>query len=134
VSLVETRIILRWSRGAPLITLFSLLLLDGVLSICIYMVLPELAHQDLNVLRQGVAFKGPQPWLGILFWSTFVTSVMFYGFLASVLFLNLCAPLIRCLAFFFERISTEKYPVGALALSALVLWTIGLLVLAFITV
>ncbi len=133
VSLVETRVILRWSRGAPIATLFSLLLLDGVLSAGIYMVLPELAHQDLNVLWQGLAFRGPQPWLGILFWSTFVTSLMFYGFLASVLFLNLCRPLIRCLTFFFEKISIERYPVAALTLSALFLWTVGLLTLALIT-
>jgi hypothetical protein len=134
VSLVETRVILRWSRGAPLRTLLSLLLLDSILSAGIYMVLPELAHQDLNILWQGIAFKGPQPWLGILFWSTFLTSLMFYGFLASVVLLNLCRPLIRCLNFFFEKISIERYPVAALTLSALFLWTIGLLALASVSV
>ena len=132
VSLVETRIILRWSRGAPLATLFYLLLLDVLLSAGIYIVLPELAHQDLNILWKGILFKGPEPWLGILFWSTFVTSLMFYGFLAAVLLLNVCRPLIRCLNLLFDKISIDKHPVGALTLSALVVWTVGLLVFGMV--
>jgi hypothetical protein len=47
------------------------------------------------LLEEGLLVRGDQPWLGILFWSTFFTSGMFYAFAITSL---LARPLSRILA------------------------------------
>ncbi len=89
ISLFETRWILKKSKGSKLLLLLSMLLIDLVLSGAIYLILPILVGQDLNVMLQGIFFKQPDPWIGILFWSTYATSLMYYLFLTTIFTLSL---------------------------------------------
>ena len=62
----------------------GLLVLDLILSAAIFLVLP-LVLWEIPDFLQAIRFQGPRPCLGILFWSTFSTSVVFYLFVASSL-------------------------------------------------
>src|ERR1019366_5193963 len=78
ISLVETRWVLRRSRGAAVMTIAGLLVVDLIASAAVYLALPELANESFSTLWDGIWLRGSQPWLGILFWSTFATSAVFY--------------------------------------------------------
>jgi hypothetical protein len=98
VSLLETRWVLVLSgQQTTLLRIFVMLLLDLLLSASLFLVLPGIVHQDLDVLGRGMAFGGPSPWTGILFWSTFSTSAMFYVFVLAVLLLRLVVPVLAAL-------------------------------------
>jgi hypothetical protein len=124
VSLVETRLILSLCKGHAVITLLGILILDLVLSAAIYLVLPGLAAEKLEVLRDGIMFRGLQPWLGILFWSTFATSLLFYLFLASVLFLKAALPLLRVFDRFESAFSFYSHPARLVAVAMVLIITV----------
>ena len=81
-SVHETRWILRKVEKVSLLWLLPLLGLDLVLSAGIFLLIPMGASTFTNVF-QAMIFQGEQPYLGILFWSTFSTSAMFYLFIIS---------------------------------------------------
>jgi hypothetical protein len=82
-SLLETRWVLRRGRSATVVQLLGLLALDLVASAGIFLFLPAVVG-ELNTFWDAVFLHGDRPWLGILFWSTFGTSVLFYLFVAAV--------------------------------------------------
>jgi len=86
ISLVETRWLLVLSRSAGA-TLWLLLALvaDLLLSAAVFLVLPVVVGENIHTFFQGVLFRGEQPWMGLLFWSTFATSFVFYLFLITAL-------------------------------------------------
>ena len=96
-SLLETRWVLQRGNNATVVQLLGLLVLDLVASAAIFLFLPAVLCQvtPITLLTRGdpsqittfwdAAFFGGQiPWLGILFWSTFGTSVVFYLFVTAV--------------------------------------------------
>lgn len=87
ISLVETRWILTRGAQANLGMLAGLLLLDLILSAAIFLIIPTILW-ELPDFWEAIRFDGPRPWLGILFWTTFSTSAMFYLFVAAVLFVR----------------------------------------------
>jgi len=125
VSLVETRWVLRKARGAALATVASLLLVDLIASAAVYLVLPGLAHESFDTLRQGVFLRGTQPWLGVLFWSTFATSALFYVFVLAVLLLKVLAPVVKMVNLLDTWFSLYEHPARLLSLSAIIVLTIA---------
>lgn len=89
LSLVETRWVLRACEGRRVLGVAGLLAIDLILSAAIFLVLPLLAGQDLGVMLESIFFRGPMPWLGILFWSTFSTSALFYLYVISIIVYDL---------------------------------------------
>jgi hypothetical protein len=61
VSLVETRWILQKGNVVSLRSITLLLLLDLALSAAIYLILPGIADQRFDLLRDGILFKGSMP-------------------------------------------------------------------------
>jgi hypothetical protein len=86
-SLLETRWILRRGLDAGTAMMLALLGLDLVLSAAIFLFLP-LVLGELPGFFQAALFRGDRPWLGILFWSSFSTSVTFYVFAVSSLLIR----------------------------------------------
>lgn len=93
LSLVETKWVLKLARNRPFIAIVGILLLDLLLSALIYLVLPGISNVNWTTLLAAIRFKGPEPWMGILFWSTFLTSFLFYLFVASIFFIRIVVPL-----------------------------------------
>ncbi|PKB57302.1 MAG: hypothetical protein BZY73_03730 [SAR202 cluster bacterium Casp-Chloro-G3] len=85
VSLWETRWVLEKGATARVPKLVGLLVLDFVLSGVIYLVLPLALWPQILEFWDAWQFKGEQPWLGLLFWTTFSTSFLFYGFVLAAL-------------------------------------------------
>lgn len=88
ISLQETNWILQESRRASPAWLVPLLIADLILSAIIYLLLPIFVGQGLLEFWRGIQFTGPSPWIGILFWSTFSTSAIFYIFVGAVILMR----------------------------------------------
>ena len=133
VSLAETRFILLKSLNVPFGRVAFLLLIDIVLSTLIYVALPLIAGQDLEHLWQAVFFKGPVPYLGLLFWSTFATSFLFYLFVLSSALLFVLSPL----SVFARKLSTvfdlNEHPLAAIAAVMITILTIGMFIVGIAT-
>jgi hypothetical protein len=93
LSLVETKWVLKLARNRPFIAIVGILLLDLLLSALIYLVLPGISNVNWTTLLAAIRFKGSEPWMGILFWSTFLTSFLFYLFVASIFFIRIMVQL-----------------------------------------
>jgi hypothetical protein len=87
VSLLETRWILRRAMDVKSRTMVLLLGVDLVLSALIFLFLP-LVLGEIPAFFQAMLFRGDRLWLGILFWSSFSTSVMFYVFVLTSLLIR----------------------------------------------
>jgi len=133
VSLLETRWMLGFSRNRGVLVLPVLVLADLVLSAAIFLFLP-LVLGELPSFWENILFRGSRPWLGIFFWSTFATSVLFYLFVATVVLLIVPG---HGLARLFHRtvgrmITIESRPFTAIALgmSLLLLFAVAAMGLA----
>jgi hypothetical protein len=127
ISLVETRWVLRRSRGAAVMTIAGLLVVDLIASAAVYLALPELANESFSTLWDGIWLRGSQPWLGILFWSTFATSAVFYVFVLAVLLLKVLTPVVRTINFLDNWLSLYEHPARFLSVSTIIIITIGFL-------
>ncbi len=83
VSLLETNIILKLAAKGKTKKFVFLGLLDLILSTFIFLAIP-LSTGNLDIFLGSILFKGDHPWLGILFWSTFSTSFIFWTFLLAI--------------------------------------------------
>lgn len=131
LSLVETRWLLQLSRGRPLLGILGILLLDLVLSALIYMIMPWISGLDWHVFSLAVRFEGPMPWIGILFWSTFFTSFLFYLFVASILLVRCIEPLARLLNVIDPWFKLYQHPVRLITVAMVIVETIGFVVIEF---
>ena len=122
ISLIETRWVLAHGADARLRTLLGLLALDLALSATIF-VLPTTIW-ELPTFWNAIVFSGDRPWLGILFWTTFSTSVLFYAFLLSAL---LARPVARAARALRIPLDASRDPVGAVTAALVVLVTLGFL-------
>jgi len=88
ISLYETNIVLRVGLKKATLKFFSLLLLfDFLLSALIFLAIP-ISTGNADIFFESILFKGDIPWLGLLFWSTFFTSIVFWFYLFSIGFLT----------------------------------------------
>jgi hypothetical protein len=117
VSLVETRWMLRLSRGLPAAGIIGMLILDLILSGLIYVVLPGISDVDWRAFVLAVQFAGPLPWMGILFWGTFFTSLLFYLFVAAMLILRILAPVARLVDMLDNLFAVYRHPVRLITLA-----------------
>lgn len=83
ISLYETYIILRIGTNMSTFKFFLLVLLDFILSGLIFIALP-ISTGNLDIFVNAVWFKGDMQWIGILFRSTFLTSLVFWIYLLSI--------------------------------------------------
>jgi hypothetical protein len=83
ISLLETRWVLQRGSNTTVVQLLGLLALDLAASGAIFLFLPAVVG-ELNTFWDAVFLRGDRPWLGVLFWSTFGTSVLFYLFVIAV--------------------------------------------------
>lgn len=124
VSLWETRWVLQRGAAAGASKLVALLTLDFILSGIIYLVLPLALWPQILEFQDAWRFQGERSWLGLMFWTTFSTSFIFYLFVASAL---LVRPL-RALAIGFRGIGKlfdlEKHPVRCLSVAMAVVVTL----------
>lgn len=124
ISLLETRWVLQKGGHAGVISLLGWLTLDLLLSAAIFLFLPLVLWPEILSFGDAVLFKGERPWLGILFWSTFSTSVLFYLFVISVLVFRVMDAVIRVLRI---PIDIQREPVIAISLAMVSLVTVGFL-------
>jgi len=129
VSLVETRWILMRSQGGSFKLMATFLLLDLILSGLIYLLLPALARQNPVTLGEGILFRGQMPWIGILFWTTFSTSILCYLFFFSVILINVSRPLIEMWKPKDKWISLQNHPIRSIALGMTMIVSIGFFLL-----
>lgn len=121
VSLLETRWVLQRGAEATIPALLALLVLDLILSAAIFLVLPTILWEVPEFLEAAL-FRGGRPWLGILFWSTFSTSVLFYLFACAAMLARLSAHVMRVVRI---TIDVEKAPAQTIAAAAIVEVTAG---------
>ncbi|MCD4843020.1 MAG: hypothetical protein K8R25_00870, partial [Methanosarcinales archaeon] len=113
-SILETRYIFQKAFSVNSIRSIFLLVLDIVASGFIFLIIP-LSTGNLQVFLDALFFKGNSPWFGILFWSTFSTSIIFYIYI-------LC---FFCMMFLYKYSLIEKnikeYPIYILGIILIVL-------------
>lgn len=129
VSLAETRWILGRGRDVSTVRLVSLLVLDIFLSAGIFMALP-LVLWELPDFIDGITFSGPRPWLGILFWSTFATSAVFYLYVLGILLARIIFAPVRITA---SKIDYTQDPWFALVLACGMVITVLFIILIFLS-
>lgn len=81
-SLLETRLVLKLASRGSCLRFFGVVILDVLASATIFLAIP-VASGNLGTFLDAIVFKGPHPWIGILFWSSFSTSFLFYLYLLS---------------------------------------------------
>lgn len=74
-----------------------------------------------------ILFQGEMPWLGILFWSIFSTSIVFYAFIITAFVYSWFHPVIKLIGWF----DIEQRPAQSLALTFMLLVTIGFVMAGF---
>lgn len=131
ISIQETNWVLKKTEEASIFDLIFLLIFDIVISGIIYILLPWFVGQDMSVFLDGLLFSGPSPWIGILFYSTFGTSIIFYVFMLvsfTILILNIKTQINRLSPDF-----TEEYPFVFIS-SILLVMVFGVVLISVITV
>jgi hypothetical protein len=108
LSLIETRFVLKYAQNKKLIALFSLLIIDLIFSGSLFAILPMITDVKLNAFWDGILFKGVNPWFGILFWSSFATSILYYIFMISCICLAIIYPVIKSITFLDKSIIRLK--------------------------
>ena len=128
LSLVETRWVLQLGRGKPFLVIIGILVMDLVLSGVIYLVLPGITNVNWNNLVSAIQFQGPKPWMGILFWSTFLTSILFYLFVISMLLLRIITPIARLFNRLDKWFAIYRYPVRLVTIAMVIIETTGFII------
>jgi len=83
ISIWETKMILRKASSGSIFRFISFVFLDILLSALIFLAIPFFTL-NLRIFIDAIFFSGERPWLGILFWSTFFTSIIFYLYISSI--------------------------------------------------
>ena len=113
-SILETRFIFQKAFSVNFIKSIFLLVLDIFASGFLFLIIP-LSTGNLQVFLDALFFKGNSPWFGILFWSTFSTSIIFYIYVICFL----------CMTFLYKYSLIEKnikeYPIYILGIIAIIL-------------
>ena len=121
-SLLETRLVLRRGADANARALIGLLIVDIMLSATIFLFLP-VTLGGVDILREAIALQGDRPWIGVLFWSTFSTSLIFYMYVAAALAVRPLAGLLRLVGIVGTPFSVSEHPVRAISASLAILTT-----------
>lgn len=82
-SILETHYVIKLASNGKPERFPILLVFDFFASGIIFLTIP-LVTGNFNIFYDAIFFKGEIPWLGILFWSTFLTSIFFYLYIFSI--------------------------------------------------
>ena len=99
--------------------------MDVILSGVIYLVLPGISNVNWSNLVSAIEFQGPKPWMGVLFWSTFLTSILFYLFGVSMLLLRIVASVFRLINKLDRWFQIYQYPIRLVTVAMVIIETIG---------
>lgn len=119
ISLLETDIVLRLAAKGNIKRFAVLGLFDIFLSAVIFLAIP-LSTGNLDVFLDAMWFKGDHPWLGVLFWSTFSTSIIFWLFLLSVFVLTILQKILKYYVKLNVALPIDKKPITCLYVVAVV--------------
>lgn len=100
--------------------LMAWLVVDLVLSAVIFLFLPLVLWEAPDFLEAAV-FEGDRPWLGIFFWTTFSTSVMFYLFFTVGLILILESWFIKIIRPVARFLDVETHPFSCIGVALVML-------------
>ena len=120
ISLWETNIILRFTVRGGIKKLILLGLLDLFLSAGIFLAIP-LSTGNLDIFFDSMWFKGEKPWLGILFWSTFSTSIIFWVFLLAIFGETVLQKVLRYYNKLNKILPIEEKPITCIYIFAIVI-------------
>jgi hypothetical protein len=125
ISFQETRWILIISQKTKFKFLILLLILDILLSALCFLILPILSNTNINSVFQSLVFKGTNPWMGILFWTSFATSIIYYLYLISVSFTKLFFPIYIKMDKWFDIF---KNPIRFIGFTSIIIFTFCFLI------
>lgn len=125
ISLVVTRWLLVRVGTVSFRSFLFFLLADFCASVSIFLLLPGIADFSFSILAQGIFLAGPQPWVGLLFWSTFFTSALLYFYVPSVLVIRGVAWFCKFVQWSDKFVVMYKRPGLLLALAASLLIVCG---------
>ena len=94
--------------------------------------LPGISNVNWNNLILAIQFKGPEPWMGILFWSTFLTSILFYLFVISILLLRIIASLATLFNRLDEWFAIYQHPIRLVTIAMVVIETAAFAIFAVV--
>ena len=120
ISLWETNVILRFSARGGIKKFILLGLLDLFLSASIFLAIP-LSTGNLDIFFDSIWFKGEKPWLGILFWSTFSTSIIFWAFLLAIFGVTTLQKVLRYYVKLDKIIPIEENPITCISMFTIVI-------------
>ena len=123
ISLIETRWVLERGASVGVWPLMGLLALDLMLSAVIF-VLPT-TMWELPTFWDAIVFRGDRPWLGILFWTTFSTSAIFYAFVVAALLARPLASVVRRVG---VHLDLGSQPIVVITIAMAVIVTLAFLV------
>lgn len=127
-SLWETSIILRFATTKSMDKLPALLLLDLILSAFIFLVIP-FSSGNGGLFIEAIFSPRDNPWLAVLFISTFFTSIIFYFFILTIGFLLILQKTLKKYSKFKVILPIEKKPIFCLGMASMIPVTIICLVL-----
>jgi hypothetical protein len=91
--------------------------------------MPAIVRQEVSVLFEGIKFQGQYPWLGILFWSTFATSALFYLFFVGIVLMRIAEAICRILTWLDKSLlQLRDRPVRAVTMAMILVETGGFVI------
>ncbi|AKB50034.1 hypothetical protein MSBRW_0781 [Methanosarcina barkeri str. Wiesmoor] len=88
LSILETRYMLNKAISGSRKTLVLFLSLDLLASSLIYLIVPML-NGDLTLFLDAISFNGKMAWVGIFYWSSLFTSLLFYLYILGFFILHI---------------------------------------------
>ena len=82
--------------------------------------MPVLSDVSVYELIQSLIFKGSSPWMGILFWTTFMTSILYYLYFIIIIITRLLFPFYRLVDRWFN---IYKNPVRFFSFTLIILYS-----------
>lgn len=131
ISLWETSHILRLASTGSMTKYYTLIVFDILISALIFLVIPW-STGNIHVFFEAITFQGEVPWFGILFWSTFFTSVIFYIFIISTCIIIFSKRMLGCYIRFDKILPIMDEPIKSLGMVAMVFITIIFMALPII--
>lgn len=132
ISLWETSHILRIAATGSMTKYYSLVIFDILISALIFLVIPW-STGNIHVFFEAIKFQGEVPWFGILFWSTFFTSVIFYIFIISTCIFIVSKRILGIYIGLNKILPIVDKPIKSLCLVAMVFITIIFMAMSIIS-
>jgi len=122
ISLLETKAVLFFASEGNMKKLGLCLIFDCIFTILIFLAIPY-STGNLGVFLDSIRFQGELPWLGIFFYSTFFTSVIFWLYLSAILVQMLSQKFLSHYVKFDNYLPISEKPITCLYLFAVVFFT-----------